>query len=117
MVLITKEITGGLKIVNSELKTVTEKVRSLLINNSATRNSDKVLLEEYYNFFEEKCILMSKVTASPDTIMRIRKKIQRENPMLRATEKVQEYRKERELMFHQSLSKYFRERNDITKTN
>jgi hypothetical protein len=117
MVLITKEITWGLKTVSNELKTVTEKVRSLLINNSATRDSDKVLLEEYYNFFEEKCILMSKVTTSPDTIMRLRKKIQRENPMLRATEKVQEYRKEREMIFHSSLSKYFKEKNDITKTN
>ena len=70
--------------VKSEFDTIKLKVIHLLKEDPATRNSDKLLLEKFYLSSENKIILLTTVTVTPETVIRARRDIQHKNPELKA---------------------------------
>lgn len=76
----------------ADLETINYRVIKLLKRFPETRNSDRVLLEKYYEVYEDISIPLTKTKTNPVTIWRCRQAIQAKNPLLRANEEVQTQR-------------------------
>jgi hypothetical protein len=70
----------------SEFDTATYRVIQLLKKYPETRNSDKLLCELYYRYYENLEIPLSAVTTSYATLIRVRREIQTKNPVLGPTD-------------------------------
>ena len=85
-----------------ELTTATSRVIVLLKNYPFARNSDNALCEHYYREYEALEVPLTKVKTPLSTIIRVRRKIQRENPSLAPTdEKVKRIREQKSKDFRQ----------------
>jgi hypothetical protein len=83
-----------------ELATAKSRASYLLSKYPLARNSDNLLCEVYYREFEEIEIPLSKVKTPVITIVRVRRDIQRNNPLLAPTDaKVKEKREQKSKKF------------------
>ena len=80
------------------------RVVQLLRRYPQTRNSDKLLLEKYYRVYEKKDIKLTAVKTNFKTILRSRQFIQSHNPDLRASEEVQQVKKNNEEVYREEFS-------------
>ena len=87
---------------------VEERVRKILVHNPQTRNDDNLLIYEYLSTYHDinnvsikELLLNSKQLGIPsfETITRARRKVQECSPYLKATEKIDKIRMNREKEF------------------
>jgi len=72
-----------------ELESVSYAIITLLKKYPKTRNSDKLLMELFYRFYEGKEINLSAVNTSPATLVRSRRFAQKHNPSLKGIPEVE----------------------------
>lgn len=80
---------------DSEFDTVNYNVVKILKSHPEARNSDKILLDMYYQEIERIITNLSKVNITPETITRARRFIQANNKELRPDSEVKELRNDK----------------------
>lgn len=78
-----------------ELDTIHCRVAAILKAKPETRNSDKLLLKQYYKIVEGVETNLDLVNVSPESITRSRRKLQKEHPELEAKECFKQARSEK----------------------
>lgn len=82
-----------------DLGTVRGRVQILMENYPEARNDDKKLCSLYYKIVEHVTTNLDQIKTPPETITRLRRMVQVDNPHLAPTEKVKIIRSNREELF------------------
>ena len=88
-----------------ELNTVMERVKHILMYYPECRNSDKIVLEMYYQMYEGIATKLSTVVVPPESLTRARRKLQADDNSLRASFVVEEKREEMKEIFRREFGR------------
>ena len=91
------------------INALSEKVFSILNESESSRSSDKILLREYYKTYNNLEIPFESLD-HPGSLIRVRRHLQKNNPSLRPSLKIQAERESREDRFKMIFSRNYEEK-------
>ena len=86
-----------------DLSTIQYRIETLLRNYPELRGSDKALIEKYYSVNENLNTRMSQVKTNPETLIRLRRLVQSQNPDLKPEIKIEDARLKKEQQWRASM--------------